>query len=435
MSIFRSCVFTFLFAIWASTASAVQLFIINQFDANLYRVDTDALVTPELVGQVTFGTDVIELATASSDRLYTFDRAFNTVITISSADASILNTASLDRNIPLNPRGFDVSPTDGQLYGVFPGLELRTIDPATGVTTLVTALIGVNTIEAIAFSPDGTLYAAASPTGNMGTHLYTINSVSGVLSLIGSMGLEIDTLGYASDGFLYGAISGPGRRILYRIDPDTALRTVVGDTGVNSIVGITEPAVEPPIPDISISIVPDGTEQECSESGGTSVQLTAEVSDGFIASVTWTIDGIFAGDTETISPFLALGSHLVQVDVVTDTGGTGSATEAISVADTTPPEIHAAFIDAQTGQEITQASPSDRVSPSVNVTDVCDPEPAINAVVGIPAEDGGIFFTNQTPKSTLLRSNTSPGYIELSISASDASGNTATENIQLELVK
>jgi hypothetical protein len=66
---------------------------------------------------------------------------------------------------------------------------------------------------------------------------------------------------------------------------------------------------------------------------------------------------------------------------------------------------------------------------------VCDPEPVINAVVGIPSEQGGIFFTNQTPSSTLLRSNTSAGHIELSVTATDESGNTATENIQLELVK
>lgn len=186
---------------------------------------------------------------------------------------------------------------------------------------------------------------------------------------------------------------------------------------------------------VIIDIKPDGTEQECSEQGETSVQLTAEVNEGFIASVTWMIDGVFAGDTETISPFLALGPHSVQVDVVADNGATGSATEAITVADTTSPQIDAAFVDAKTGQEITQTSPPNRVGPSIDVTDACDPEPVIDAVVGMPSKHGDILFINQAPNSTSVRSDTNVGHIELSVSATDASGNTATENIQLELVK
>ena len=59
------------------------------------------------------------------------------------------------------------------------------------------------------------------------------------MSLIGSMGVEIDTLAYAPDGFLYGACSGPGRSTLYQINPNNASLLSLGDTGVNSIVGIT----------------------------------------------------------------------------------------------------------------------------------------------------------------------------------------------------
>jgi hypothetical protein len=120
---------------------------------------------------------------------------------------------------------------------------------------------------------------------------------------------------------------------------------------------------------------------------------------------------------------------------VADNGSKGSATETITVADTIPPQIEAAFIDARTGQEITQTSPRRRVWPSVAVSDICDFEPITDALVGIPSEHGDIFFANQTRSRTLLRSNTSVGHIELSVSATDASGNTATENIQLELVK
>jgi len=90
MSVFRSFAFTVLFTLWASTASAVQLFLINECDANLYRVDTYALGTPELLGSVAFGSDVIELVTASANNLYAFDRDSNTLITLSTANASVI---------------------------------------------------------------------------------------------------------------------------------------------------------------------------------------------------------------------------------------------------------------------------------------------------------------------------------------------------------
>ena len=247
-----------LITLWSTAASAVQLFLINEFNADLYRVDTDVLGSPEYIGRVNynFGDDVIELVTASADHLYTFDRDSNTLITISTTDASIVSIATLEVDISPHPRGFDLSPIDGQLYGVLPNMTLRTINPTTGSTSPVASLTGANSIEAVAFSPDGTLYASASPSSTVGTHLYTINTTSGDMSLIGSMGLEIDTLAFAPDGYLYGATSGPRRSALYRIDPDTASRTTVGASGVDSIVGITSPASEPQILDVSIDIDP-----------------------------------------------------------------------------------------------------------------------------------------------------------------------------------
>lgn len=267
MSVYRSFAFTVLFTLWASTASAVQLFLINEFDANLYRVDTYALGTPELLGSVAFGSDVIELVTASANNLYAFDRDSNTLITLSTANASVMSAVSLDQDIQRSPRGFDLSP-DGLLYGVLPGLELRTIDPTTGATSVVASLRGASQVESIAFAPDGTLYATGSPSTNFANHLYTIDISSGAMSLIGNIGQEIDTLTYARDGFLYGATSGKTsvfRSTLFQINPANAALSTVGDTGVISIVGITSPALEPftfePfIQDIAIDIKPGNDE-------------------------------------------------------------------------------------------------------------------------------------------------------------------------------
>ena len=62
---------------------------------------------------------------------------------------------------------------------------------------------------------------------------------SGAMSSVGSMGREIAALAYAPDGFLYGAWSGPGRSALYQISPNNASTLSLGDTGVDSIVGIS----------------------------------------------------------------------------------------------------------------------------------------------------------------------------------------------------
>ncbi len=226
-------------------AFAVPLFLLSEVSPTLYRVDTDSLGTPEVIGPVTFGNDVIELVTTSPDFVYAFDRDSNSLLTLSTTDASATVTP-LDRDLVGAPRGFDLSP-EGDLHGVFGGMQLGLINPFTGTTSIIANLTGAAFVEAIAFGSDGTLYASGSPTPatTQGTQLYTINRLTGVMSLVGSIGLEIDTLGFGADGFLYGARSGPGRQLLYRIDPATAARTTVGDTGVNSIVGITPVATVP----------------------------------------------------------------------------------------------------------------------------------------------------------------------------------------------
>ena len=101
----------------------------------------------------------------------------------------------------------------------------------------------------MAFADDGTLYAAASPSGDpFGGYLYTLNSNTGQMTLIGPIGsshIDIDTLTYAPDGFLYGvdtlSVSGTD---LYKIEPSTGNRTFVVQLpgGVNGLHVTPEPA-------------------------------------------------------------------------------------------------------------------------------------------------------------------------------------------------
>ena len=88
-------------------------------------------------------------------------------------------------NVPAAIQGMTFSPS-GTLYGwdvtnhpTAPGLV--TIDPATGAVTDVNPAVGGNAfqVQTLAFSPAGVLYGAASS-------LYTIDTATGVLTLIGA---------------------------------------------------------------------------------------------------------------------------------------------------------------------------------------------------------------------------------------------------------
>ena len=245
---FRALIFILVF-VPLSEAMAIPLYGLKAFAPfQLYRIDSESLASPELIGQIGFGTDLTELVSVSPNKLYTVDRASNTLVAVSTADASVLSTKGIDTDVSSHPRGFDLSPIDGSLYGVFPGLQLRIIDPATGTTTFVTNISGAVGVESIAFGPDGMLYATGSPDAiHPATHVYTLDISTGALSLLGITGLDIDTLTYGSDGFLYGtdAVAGIPADLI-RINPTDGTFDNLGSTGVPGFSGIAAFAVPEP---------------------------------------------------------------------------------------------------------------------------------------------------------------------------------------------
>ena len=231
----------------AERAAAIEFYVVSQPDRNLYRVDSENLGVPTLVGPITTGTDLYEIVNLGAAGLLTFDRDGNQVITLDPADASVQATATTDDDIALTVRGFDVN-SAGTLYGVFAGMELRTIDRVTGATVLVANVTGAARVEALAFGPGDVLYAMGSvgADGNS-ENLYTLNAVTGQLTLIGPTGFaDVDTLTFAPDGFLYGANARAAvTNELLRISPLTGAGTVVGNTGVfglNGIAVVPEPS-------------------------------------------------------------------------------------------------------------------------------------------------------------------------------------------------
>ncbi len=115
---------------------------------------------------------------------------------------------------------------------------LYTINTATGVGTLIGST-GLSAIQGLDFSPNGILYAWDVIVG-----LTTINPATGVATDVGPAGGlvgQIQSIAFAPDGTLYGA-----RDALFTINVATGDATLVGSGGysdVRGIVYIPEPTI------------------------------------------------------------------------------------------------------------------------------------------------------------------------------------------------
>jgi len=220
----------------------------------LYRFNSADIGNLETIGAIPYQGILSELIITTNSTIYTFDRTANALLTLNTADASVLNNVGLDVDVVAGPRGYDLSST-GILYGIFgggsTGIQLRTINPQTGTTALVCEVSGARQIEAISFADDGKLYAIGSPTSiNPSHHLYTLpyeGAVMGQLALISELdftplsaqGKDIDTLTIGPDGYLYAADSLAGTNAeLYRINPVNADVVNLGATGVLELNGL-----------------------------------------------------------------------------------------------------------------------------------------------------------------------------------------------------
>jgi hypothetical protein len=230
----------FVLCFYSFPAWAIELVCFSQHENTLYSVQTP-LTSPVRIGSPDIGpNDAVELVEASPQRLYAFDRMSNVLITLDRFTGQVVAKVPLDRDIPIRPRGWDLSP-DGLLYGIFSGIELRTIDPLTGTSPFVVKLSETAAqIESIAFAPDGMLYASGSIANDGNSEsLFRLSTMTGDVSLIGKMGGDVDELTFGSDGFLYGVNSQDTVEThLLKIDPATASVEDVGNTGITGITGI-----------------------------------------------------------------------------------------------------------------------------------------------------------------------------------------------------
>ena len=221
------------------SVNAREFIVLSQEDNAIYRIGLP-LGEPALIGGVEVGADPIELIEATAAELYTFDRAENIMAIIDRATGEVTGRTVLDQDVWRTRRGFDLSPS-GVLFGILPEMQLRTIDPATGTTTFIANVTGAARVEAIAFAPDGTLYAAGSLDDNGSSEtLFTLSIDSGELLPVGPMEVaDLDVLAFGGDGYLYGVDSEAGVMThLLRINPSSGEVQDLGSTGVAAITGL-----------------------------------------------------------------------------------------------------------------------------------------------------------------------------------------------------
>ncbi len=135
----------------------------------------------------------------------------------------------------------DIAAYDGSLYGISEAPSggfstLYSINPSSGSGTAIGSGTGV-ALNALAFSPSGTLYAAG------GDSLYTIDLDTGTATIIGSgSGAGAYTssgdLEFGSGGTLYLTSSTSSSDQLFSVDPTTGQGTLIGNIGYSQVYGL-----------------------------------------------------------------------------------------------------------------------------------------------------------------------------------------------------
>jgi len=118
---------------------------------------------------------------------------------------------------------------------------LAIIDPET-LTVFPIGNIGFDDVDALSFSPSGELFAVSMAS----YALITIDPVSGGGTLVGSLtgipGTFLGAIAFRRDGILYGidmADADGGPSSLYTIDTDSGAAILVGPLGFDSVEGMT----------------------------------------------------------------------------------------------------------------------------------------------------------------------------------------------------
>jgi len=136
------------FAVPASGQAVPDCMFATGLGGKLYRVDAGPEGSEFVgdIGPVAPDALINRLTIAGPNLAYTIDTENEVLHGIRLSDATVVSSSPLDQPMWVSSRALAIAP-DGVLWGVLPGAQLRTIDPATGVTTLIGAITGATYIE------------------------------------------------------------------------------------------------------------------------------------------------------------------------------------------------------------------------------------------------------------------------------------------------
>lgn len=198
--------------------------------------------------------------------------------------------------------------------------------------------------------------------------------------------------------------------------------------------GITDGAVGPfVLADIDVD---GGLLRECTVTNGDQVAVSARIVLGGgarLGTVEWFVDGEPAAMGEATTLFVPLGeNHTIDLTVTADTGETASDSVALEVKDTRSPGLEVAFLDARTGEVVTEVVGGQQVQVSVVASDDCDPNPKtdVDIVPIYKAQNGEVIKIKS--KAGKLKLNADG--LKLDGVAEDAAGHKGRDSTVLTII-
>ena len=130
--------------------------------------------------------------------------------------------------------------------------QLRTLDPATGISTIIGPTGINNPISGLAYDEtSATMYGLTGGASGGSSNLVTVNLSTGAATVVGAVGFNGGSLEFGPDGNLYAgstARSTVGTGNLYRINKATGASTLVGPTNFFNITGLINVEAAAPTP-------------------------------------------------------------------------------------------------------------------------------------------------------------------------------------------
>lgn len=189
---------------------------------------------------------------------------------------------------------------------------------------------------------------------------------------------------------------------------------------------------------------------ECTSHDDTEVELTATVADtdGDELTVVWTIDGTAqpeivipaaaSGGTSVEVPFtatLGLGEHTVSVAVTDGNSVAVSCETTVTVEDTVAPEITS--VEASPATLWPPNGKMKTVNVSVEAEDACGE--VTSKITSVSSSDGGaadyVIVDDDTVKLRARRAGNTVRTYTITVEASDESGNTSTDTVEVIVPK